>query len=298
MPISRPIPIRLEPGGVRFAESVHAADFRMAPRADPFHKLVFALSGAVAYAEGAGGTETPLRAGELVAVPRGARHVFRDLESPTLLLLCLDEAFVGGDAEIERLWSGLAARPGQVLRPDRPSRLRLETVWRQAMLEQGVARAGAGCAVRALATQALVLLARLTEPDAAKHSEARVAAVIREVDESFFEPWNLDRASTRAGLSRRRFSALFRAATGKTFWDHLNDRRLDHAARLLGSGEHSILGAVFQCGFGDLSHFYRQFRARFGRPPGEWQEVQSAKPRLKVQKTLGSTIRHTKRTRN
>ncbi|MBM3873395.1 MAG: helix-turn-helix transcriptional regulator [Verrucomicrobia bacterium] len=49
--------------------------------------------------------------------------------------------------------------------------------------------------------------------------------------------------------------------------------RLAHAARLLASGDHSILGAMFSSGFGDASHFYRLFRGRFGVAPGRWRKV-------------------------
>jgi hypothetical protein len=46
--------------------------------------------------------------------------------------------------------------------------------------------------------------------------------------------------------------------------------RMEHAARLLRSGEHSVTGVIFSCGFTDVSHFYRTFRHRFGAAPGVW----------------------------
>ncbi|MFM8683622.1 MAG: helix-turn-helix domain-containing protein, partial [Chthoniobacterales bacterium] len=38
-------------------------------------------------------------------------------------------------------------------------------------------------------------------------------------------------------------------------------------------GGHSVAGVAFACGFGDLSHFYRVFKTRFGRPPGQWLQA-------------------------
>jgi AraC-like DNA-binding protein len=94
--------------------------------------------------------------------------------------------------------------------------------------------------------------------------------VRREIDESFFDQWDLCRAATRAGLSRRRFTELFRAEAGSTFWDYLNERRMEHAARLLRGEGRSITGVIFACGFNDVSNFYRLFRRRFGAAPRAW----------------------------
>ena len=98
-----------------------------------------------------------------------------------------------------------------------------------------------------------------------------MAALRRETEETFYEEWDLDRAAGRAGLSRRRFSELFRQSAGTTFGDFLTERRLEHAASLLAEGEHSVLGVMFACGFSDLSHFYRMFRRKFGSAPRTWQ---------------------------
>ena len=71
-------------------------------------------------------------------------------------------------------------------------------------------------------------------------------------------------------MSRRHFSVLFRRVAGRTFWEQLTDLRLTHAAQLLKQGDHSVTGVVFSCGFGDVSQFYRLFRARFQLPPRAW----------------------------
>ena len=65
---------------------------------------------------------------------------------------------------------------------------------------------------------------------------------------------------------------LARELTGRTFLEQLTELRLTHAATLLRDNRHSIIGAAFSSGYGDLSHFYRLFRARFGQPPRAWLE--------------------------
>lgn len=271
MRVSAPIPVTLPDYGVLFAESAHAADFRMAERADSYHKLIYVLDGGVAYRETGHAAPVTIDAGTVLIVPRGVSHLIADEQPSTLLLLCLGTRFFRADRELDQLWLALTRVPGHCLRLSRPTRQRLESMWRRAMVENQHARVGGLVTVRALAAQTLVLLARLPAEGAGTTATERVAAIMREIEETFYDQWDLDRAATRAGLSRRRFTDLFRAVAGQTFWDFLNERRLAHAARLLRNGDNSVLGVMFASGFNDLSHFYRQFRTRYGQPPSQWR---------------------------
>ena len=103
-----------------------------------------------------------------------------------------------------------------------------------------------------------------------RSSGERVRRFLADLRGRLHEPWNLDRAAAETTLSRRRFSELFREEAGASFLPTLQNLRLERACELLGSGEQSIAGAAFSCGFEDLSHFYRLFRRRYGVPPGEW----------------------------
>lgn len=270
MKVSRPLSVTLPSYGVLFAASAHSADFHMAQRADPFHKLLYVLEGAVAYREAGRATPVTIEAGTLLIVPRGLAHQIDDVRPSNLLLLCLTDTFLQPDPDLPELWRMLAETPRRQMLLSRPTRLRVETMWRRAMLETAHARIGGAVTARTLAAQVLVLLARLPARLTKDDATRRVAAVTREVGETFFDEWHLDRAAARAGLSRRRFSELFRAANATTFWEHLNELRLAHAARLLREGEHSITGVMFSCGFNDVTHFYRLFRARYGAPPRAW----------------------------
>jgi AraC family L-rhamnose operon regulatory protein RhaS len=256
---------------VLFAASAHAQGFHMAERADPFHKLVYVLEGEVAL-HGSTRPAVPVSAGSVVIIPRGTRHRLADVHPSTLLLLCLGEVMFEADEDLAKLWDQLMRVPQRRLQLTRPVRQRIEHLWRRAMLEAAHARTGGTVMARTLAAQLLVQLARLPSSSAGDDAKQRIASVAKEIDETFFDDWSLDRAAARAGMSRRRFSELFREASGRTMWDYLNDRRLTHAAQLLKAGERSITGVMFSCGFNDLSHFYRLFRARHGAPPRQWAE--------------------------
>jgi AraC-like DNA-binding protein len=269
MKTSRPLTITLPAAGVHFAESIHTGDFQMAPRTDPFHKLLYVLRGRIA-CHAADRAPESVAAGMLLVVPAGTQHQLKDEQPSTLLLLCLSSAFLRTDPELPALWRELTGRNERRIALSRPTQHQIESAWRRAMLERIHGRPGSITTSRTLAAQLLVTLARLPVRKPTTAPLTRVAAVMREMESTFYDDWNLDRATTRAGISRRHFSMLFRQVSGRTFWEHLTDLRLTHAAQLLQQGEHSVTGVVFSCGFGDVSQFYRLFRQRFGLPPKQW----------------------------
>ncbi|MES2694609.1 MAG: AraC family transcriptional regulator [Verrucomicrobiota bacterium] len=275
MKTSRPVAVTLPASGVYFAESVHAQDFAMSVRADGYHKLIYVLRGRVRYREEKKPVAT-VAAGALLLVPARVRHAFEDEEPSTLLLLCLSDAFVREEEELAVLWRGWVGAGSRTIAIGAATRRALEGLWRRALLERSYPRAAGAAAERALALQVLVQVARQPKAKRVEDAASRVAAVAREVDETFFERWTLDGAAERAGMSRRHFSAQFRAAMGRTFWEHLTEVRLAHAAELLTRGGHSITGVIFACGFGDVSQFYRLFGARFGKAPKAWAEKGNA----------------------
>lgn len=270
--VSRPLQVTLPSHGVLFLESAHAGDFRMAPRRDPYHKLLYVLEGEVAYREISQHREVMAGAGNLVLVPADTEHQISDLETSTLLLMCISRERIEGEEDMHGLWRALSGNQLGTLKLSRPSQQRLEAMWRRAMFEWQHQRTGSATQILALAAQTLVLLARTPSESANATAQARVRAVRNEIEETFYDEWDLDRAAGRAGLSRRRFTDLFRQQTGQTFGACMSELRLNHAAKLLREGGHSVTGVMFACGFNDVSHFYRAFRQRFGKPPRAWSQ--------------------------
>lgn len=266
---SRPLAVTMPPAGVLFAESVHAGDFRMPPRTDAFHKLIYVLRGGLSYVETNRQPEN-VTAGMLLVIPAGVEHQILDRQPSTLFLLCLSPSFLDSAPDLPAVWSELAARSERRLGLSRPTQHHVETAWRKAMLERTQPRPGSLTLTRSLAAQLLVTLVRLSVIKPAVDPRSRVAAVAREMEHTFYDPWNLDQAAARAGMSRRHFSMLFREVCDCTFWEHLTTLRLAHATQLLRQGSHSVTGVVFACGFGDVTQFYRLFRLRFHQPPKRW----------------------------
>lgn len=99
---------------------------------------------------------------------------------------------------------------------------------------------------------------------------ARLRAILAEVAQRFSEPdFDLDNVAGTLGLSRRYIQELLEE-TGKSFTEHVVERRLERAFAMLGDRRclHlAVIDIAFAVGFGDVSHFNRVFRRRFGDTP-------------------------------
>ena len=151
---------------------------------------------------------------------------------------------------------------------------------RRLLFEQTLARAGGHCLIAGLTLQLLALLAQVGDaPSADRHPDELRDAVRRYAEElpgRFFEAAHLDQAAAELGMSRRRFTQLFREVTGSTWADLLAQLRIDYACQLLRATRRSVLSVAFECGYEDLSGFYRAFKRQTGLAPHAWRQWQAA----------------------
>jgi AraC-like DNA-binding protein len=95
-------------------------------------------------------------------------------------------------------------------------------------------------------------------------------AILAEVARRFGDPnCDLDSVARVLGLSRRYVQQLLEE-TGKSFTEHIVERRLERAFAMLSDRRclhRTIIDIAFAVGFGDVSHFNRMFRRRFGETP-------------------------------
>jgi AraC-like DNA-binding protein len=99
---------------------------------------------------------------------------------------------------------------------------------------------------------------------------ARLQAILAEVAQRFSDPnFDLNNVAGALGMSRRYVQKLLEG-TGKSFTEHLAECRLERAFAMLTDPRHlhlAIIDIAFGVGFGDVSHFNRTFRRRFGETP-------------------------------
>lgn len=102
-------------------------------------------------------------------------------------------------------------------------------------------------------------------------SQARLARLQSLVSQRLDDP-DLDAAELAhaLGVSVRAVQKLL-AAQGTTLGAYRNELRLQRAADLLRSRPERIADIALQVGFGDISHFCRCFRRRFGCSARQWR---------------------------
>jgi len=119
---------------------------------------------------------------------------------------------------------------------------------------------------------------------------ARVARLVRAMECEPDAPYDLDTLAREARLSPFHFLRLFRQVAGVTPHQHLLRRRLQRAAVRLAAERGKIVDIALECGFGDVSHFNRTFRAEFGVSPRGWRRSGYASPE-RTSSALGSGSR-------
>jgi AraC-like DNA-binding protein len=82
---------------------------------------------------------------------------------------------------------------------------------------------------------------------------------------------SVEDAAKICSMSRSRFSALFTATIGKSFANFSLNARISEAAKKLRTSNLPIKMIAQQCGFSDISHFYRVFKKFFKCTPVEYR---------------------------
>ncbi len=267
-----PVPVRLPAAGVFVLESHHDRAFRMAPTAEAFAKVLHPTAGAGWVVRG--GRRTPLARGDVVYVPPGETHHLEDdgARPLSLYVLCARDPASDGPRGFRRFPAPLWAAE-------------VRQLFRHLLHEQTLGRAGHELILRGLAWQLLGLVRRAQAGDPAAPAAggadvtaARVAGYVRELERTFFSAQGIDGAARRVGLSRRRFTQVFRQVAGETWHARLQRLRLAHARRLLAETPRSVASIAFECGFEDLSTFYRAFRAAERLSPLAWRAARAGGP--------------------
>ena len=86
-------------------------------------------------------------------------------------------------------------------------------------------------------------------------------------DARYAEALVVDDLAREAGLSRAHFSAEFRRAFGETPHAYLLTRRLERAAALLRTTDHSVAEICMAVGLSSVGSFTTSFRRVFGATP-------------------------------
>jgi AraC-like DNA-binding protein len=86
-------------------------------------------------------------------------------------------------------------------------------------------------------------------------------------DARYFEPLGVDDLAHAAGLSRAHFSREFRRAFGESPHAYLLTRRLERAAALLRTTDHSVAEICLDVGLQSIGSFTTSFTRTYGMSP-------------------------------
>lgn len=262
---SRPAPVRFDSNGLAVLESHHAEDFFMEWRTDPFPKMLFVIAGSGTLHRK---SETlTFRAPALCLVPARVLHrIEDDPGSPVSLYgLCIDRRMFPCHL--------IPAKIFEVMRVESEPEKNLLATIREILWERRLGHPGSEAMQVGIALRVFAGIARRASsgdcmiPDASR----RVMAVLREMEHSFWREQDLDSCARRAGLSRRRFTQLFRQVTGSSWLERLTHLRIGHAKTLLANTGLPVSAVAFESGFKDPAHFFRTFRAMTGRTPASFR---------------------------
>src|SRR5260221_13616111 len=90
-------------------------------------------------------------------------------------------------------------------------------------------------------------------------------------DARYFEPLGVDDLAEAAGLSRAHFSREFRRAFGESPHAYLLTRRLERAAALLRTTDHSVADVCLSVGLQGVGSFTTSFKRTYGLTPTAYQ---------------------------
>ena len=94
-----------------------------------------------------------------------------------------------------------------------------------------------------------------------------VEPALRRIREGYAGHITLDELASLCNVSKCHFCRVFHRVTGKSAMSYLTEYRLRIADLMLsGSGE-SVGTVAEKCGFGDLTHFCRAYKAQYGASP-------------------------------
>jgi AraC-like DNA-binding protein len=90
-------------------------------------------------------------------------------------------------------------------------------------------------------------------------------------DARYFEPLGVGDLASAAGVSRAHFSREFRRAFGETPHAYLLTRRLERAAALLRTTDHSVAEVCFSVGLRSVGSFTSSFTRSYGVSPTKYR---------------------------
>lgn len=179
-------------------------------------------------------------------------------------------------ARLLPLHAGLVSNLNRLVRVVLPDPVRTAGWLTAIQAEQDRGAPGSDAVLRSLLEVVLIDLARAASAAAPVSRLAEDPPLERAaslIEERFANDLRVGDLAAAAGLSPWHFTRRFTAWAGRSPMRCLRDRRLQEAMSRLRAGDGRVLDIALACGFSDLAHFNRTFKAVTGRTPSAYRRA-------------------------
>ncbi len=104
----------------------------------------------------------------------------------------------------------------------------------------------------------------------------RINKVYAYIIENYTQDVQLETAAQLANMTETAFCRYFKKITNKTFLDVVTDFKIKHACHLLSKTDKQVAEVCFESGFGNVSHFNKQFKAIIDQSPLGYRKAQQS----------------------
>jgi AraC-like DNA-binding protein len=101
----------------------------------------------------------------------------------------------------------------------------------------------------------------------------RINKVYAYVIEHYTQDIHLETAAHLTNMTETAFCRYFKKITKKTFLDLVTEFRIKHACNLLTTSDKQVAEVCFESGFGNISHFNKQFKVFTGYSPLNYRKM-------------------------
>ena len=100
-----------------------------------------------------------------------------------------------------------------------------------------------------------------------KNAMKRLEQAFTYINDHYCEKITLEEVASSVYMSSNYFSSYFRKVTNISFSDYVTRMRINHARELLREGKKNVTEIAMECGFNNISNFYRLYKKHVGKPP-------------------------------
>jgi len=101
----------------------------------------------------------------------------------------------------------------------------------------------------------------------------RINRVYAYVIANYTREVHLDEVAHLANMTETAFCRYFKKVTRKTFVEMVTEFRIKHACQMLRTSAKTMVEICFESGFGNLSHFNKQFKLNMNMPPLQYRKM-------------------------